>query len=68
MPERCRLCLPEERLHSFGSVKTPLGKDLDPDSPKAEAVRQVVTAVASGPLVDNEVASGSSVASVAASL
>ena len=68
MLERRRLCSPEERLHSSRFVKTPLGKDLDPDSPKVEVVRQVVVAVASGPLVDDEVASGSPTASVAASL
>jgi hypothetical protein len=49
--ERRRLCLPEEQLPYSGSVKDPLGMDLDPVSPKADAVSLVDSAVASGSVV-----------------
>jgi hypothetical protein len=42
------LCLPEEWLLSSGSVKAPLGMDLDSASHKAEVVSPVVYAAAAG--------------------
>ena len=48
VPERHRLCSPEERLPSSGSVKAPLGMDLDPASPRVDVVSPVDSTATSG--------------------
>jgi hypothetical protein len=47
VPERRRLCSPEEQLPSSGSVMVPLGMDLISASPKADAGTLVISATAS---------------------
>jgi hypothetical protein len=45
--EKRRSCSPEKQSFSSGPIKTPRGKVLDQDSPKDEAIRQVVAVGAS---------------------